>query len=93
MMNDMEAPASGLAGDERLLARLSRLRTLAPREGGDNEIAEELLRDLRHRCRRRPVAARLRQGVLGESWEAIVVLALFCLLGLDLARIIRWLLG
>lgn len=89
-MNDLGASVAGPLEDEQLLERLSRLQPLA---GGDGEIAAELLRDLQERCLWRPGPLRSFQQALGDIWGPIAVLILSCLLGLDLARIIRWLLG
>jgi hypothetical protein len=92
-MNELGASPDWLPADELLRERLSRLRLLVPRSGGDPAGEDRLLRDLQEKCLRKAGPLRLLQEALGDRWEAVAVLVLLCLLGLDLVRIIRWLLG
>ena len=88
MNNNGKNPA-----DDRLGTRLSLLRPLVPPAGETPGAEEELLRRLRQRCLRKSALASLFQGTLGSYLEPLTILALLVLLGLDLLRIIRHLLG
>lgn len=91
MNNPGEFPVN-LPLDERLLERLSSLRPGAPQGSIDSVSEEKLLRDLRQQCRRKSRLARFCRETAGGYWEAILISILFCLMGLDLLRIIRLLL-
>ncbi len=91
-MSDKREFSDDLPLDDRFLQRLAHLRTLAPMEGMDPVIEQQVLRDLRRHRWRKSAAAGSCRRLAGDYWEMVLVSILFCLLGLDLVRIIRFVL-
>ena len=92
-MNDHREFANNELPDAGLLERLSSLRSGAPQGSIDPSIVEKLNRDLCQRNRWKSRLTRFFRETAGDYWEAILISILFCLLGLDLLRIIRFVLS
>ena len=92
-MNDYREFANNELFDDGLLERLSSLRSGTPPGSMDQLSEEKLFQELLLRCRRKSRLTRFFRETAGDYWQVVLISILFCLLGLDLLRIIRFVLS
>jgi hypothetical protein len=91
MNDDRKCAGNGLA-DGLLLQKLRGLCSCPARVSMNPPGEEMLVRELLRRSRRKSGLAVFWRQVAGDYWEVILLSILFCLLGLDVLRIVRLLL-